>query len=439
MNGMDDNEYKKLTGELEAISIPKEALSQARLQGIKKVHDKKKFRTRSLKQLVVIAAILCVFVTSIRVSPVFAATVAKIPVLSSLVEMIAYDKGVEDIFKNYYYEELNIVDTKNNLTFTLLGVIADESGMVLSYRLEAPYDISNLNTKDINVVQNDLPIQMAIGYGWYGKENTNIVEDKIEITASEGINYDHPNFRLDFTLEDEHETTFSIPFILKKDIAKSKLYEINKEVEIDDQTIIIQSLKISPLRAEVKLALDQANAMQILQFGELKLLDEKGEEWGKIANGSTGFGDLRKGKGSYFIQSNYFRGPRSLTLHIGKVEALPKGQDYVEIDFENKEVVSVPDLTPLDIEIKDSSTVSFTYPESKENHINELFSSVVDANNQEFYSRQVSQISAEGGYNNSSYTFNMKDKVNPIRLYFWSYPNYLNGSAEIKIPLNERD
>ena len=68
--------------------------------------------------------------------------------------MITYDKGVADIIDYDYYEEIGTTQTKNGLTFTLQGVIADESGMILPYTLSAPFNLQKLDTKKIELRRN---------------------------------------------------------------------------------------------------------------------------------------------------------------------------------------------------------------------------------------------------------------------------------------------
>lgn len=114
-----EHDLKKLTEELSSIEIPKEALHQARLRAANQ-HRLEKKRKRRLYSVVSAASIVMVlFVTSVRISPVFAQTIAKLPGFSTLVDMIAYDKGIEDIVDNDYYEELGIIVTEGDYTLTI--------------------------------------------------------------------------------------------------------------------------------------------------------------------------------------------------------------------------------------------------------------------------------------------------------------------------------
>lgn len=431
---MNEKEYASLKDELNSIPVPKEALSYARATGLKRVQCERRSRKRWTGMFAVTAALILIFITTIRVSPAFAQAVAKIPGFAPLVEMIAYDKGIEDIIKNDYYEELYITETKNNLTLTLLGIIADESGMIINYELDAPYQIHDLETKGVTIKQNDSELQGGITYSWYGKEPTTHIEETIEITSNKKIDYTNPDFELSITFKDEHKTTFNIPFTLQKDIAKSKYYRLNQEVEIDGQKLIVKSLRISPLRAKLDIALDPANSMQILQIKSMRLLDEKGEEWGTITNGLSAFGVIRDGEASLFFQSNYFREPKSLTLQINDVQALPKGKDYIEVDFLKKKVLYIPNSVDVDIEVSSYGTITAKYKTKEEGHFYQMFFQAVDANGEAVETNGSSHTNRDG-LEESTYTFITSGKTNPIRIYFNSFENYLKGSATVNIPL----
>lgn len=431
---MNEKEYSTLKDELDSIPVPKEALSIARTNGLKRIRSERRSRKRWTGTFAVTAALILIFVTTIRVSPAFAQAVAKIPGFAPLVEMIAYDKGIEDILKNDYYEELNITETKNDLTLTLLGIIADESGMIINYELEAPYEIHDLDTKGVEISQNNKVLQAGLTYSWPSREPTNYIEDIIEVTSNNNIDYTNPNFELSISFKDKHETAFNIPFSLQKKIAKSKYYKLDQTVEIDGQKFKVKSLSISPLRAKLDISIDPDNTMQILQIKSMRLLDEKGEVWGTITNGFSGFGGMRDAEASLFFQSNYFREPKSLTLEINDVQALPKGKDYIEVDFLKKKVLYVPDNINVTIHVENSNTIRAAYKSKEENHFYQMFFQAIDAQGEKVDSNGFSHTNGKE-LEESTYTFDTSTKKNPIRIYFNSYEQFLRGSATVNIPL----
>lgn len=427
---MNEKDLDQLKMELDQIKVPNDKLSTAREQVILKFTKNKKRKRKISLQVAFIALFLIAFVTSIRVSPTIAQTIANIPGFAPLVSLITYDKGVKDIVENDYYEELGIVQTKNGLTLTIRGIIADESGMMIFYQLEAPNDISRLETKQFRVTQNnnDLPVS----YTWSQGEPSNIIENHLEVVAFEPIDYANPNFDLSLTVGGENETTFEVPFTLTQPIAKSVYINLNETVEIDGQKLHVESFKMSPLRAEIKITSDPNNSMQILNIVDLKLLDENGEEWGKTSSGVIGFGGFRENTSSIFIQSNYFREVEKLTLVLDKIEALPKGEDFIEIDFSKQEIIKNPLENEIELTISGSNSIDVVHMGGS----SQLISNLIDAKGNTFSSLSYSTSTDDAGMNNASYTFDIFDAVNPVKLYVNSYSNYLDGSATIDIPIN---
>lgn len=438
MTHLNEKEYEALIKEIENVPVPHDAIAEARTASFLRVKKEKVRRNRTWKSIALVAVLIVVFVVSIRVSPAFASTMAKIPGFAPLVDMITYNKGIEDILSNNYYEEQDIIVTKNGLMFSLASVIADESGMVLSYQLTAPYNIQDLKTKNVEILQNGEPLQVSIGYSWSAKDPTQTIESTIEIKSGDkAIDYTNPNFEMLITFDDEHQTSFAIPFLLEKPVAKSKTYKINKVVEIDGQQITVDSLKISPLRSELQLSVSPSNSMRILGFDTIQVLDEKGEEWGSIINGITGTGTLLDGKVSYYIQSNYFREPKNLTIRLGKVQALPKGQDYIDVDFLAKKVIYAPAFEGMAIQVKNYNTFEIKVPTTLDNRMLNYFFQAVDANGNTVYTNGSSHYGPTvAKLIEATYTFDMAEVVNPVRIYFSQYENYLQGEAEIEVPLN---
>ena len=52
-------------------------------------------------------------------------------------------------------KKINVIKSKNGLSLTLQGVIADHSGFVLFYDAIAQYDMSTLNLNDVQFFQGD--------------------------------------------------------------------------------------------------------------------------------------------------------------------------------------------------------------------------------------------------------------------------------------------
>ncbi len=118
---MNEKDIENLIMELEQIEVPTDKLATARQHGVTKFKKSLKRKRKITVRIAIVALFLIAFVTSVRISPAFAQTIAKIPGFAPLVSLITYDKGVKDIVENDYYEELGIVQTKNDLTLNNSG------------------------------------------------------------------------------------------------------------------------------------------------------------------------------------------------------------------------------------------------------------------------------------------------------------------------------
>lgn len=153
---------------------------------------------------------------------------------------------------------------------------------------------------------------------------------------------------------------------------------------MEGQRIIVEEIAISPLRAKVTMLVPANNTMRLLNIGKLHLIDGQGEVWKQV--GELGaHGNLESGLIHYYLQSNYFRKPKQLLLEIGNVQALPKDDDYVEIDIENEKVTHQPPLVDAKIRLENKGIHVVMPVKENEGNFN-IFTSAEDARGEIFYS-----------------------------------------------------
>jgi len=280
---------------------------------------------------------------------------------------------------------------------------ADHSGMTIFYNIKSPFDLSKASITSLGVSQQGIPWGVASSFISSLVGGAAVREDKVEIMPVDELSYDNMAFEFNVHLDDAAETKFAVPFTLTKPIKQPKVYEVNRSVAVDGQTIHIKRLEISPLRAEIRLAADEQNTMQLLKFRSVRLIDENGEDWGQTRDMEEGFGISRDGEVSIRMQSNYFRKPQKLTLVMEKIEALPKGSDYIEVDFEQQKVLYVPSELDIDVQVPSSNIVEVTYPKTVES---QLIGEIVNREGNELNGNIISiNFSRENGYQTDIYTF----------------------------------
>jgi len=405
--------------------------AQKKLQSYKR---KKKIVINAFISVTLLFLVLC---GSVRYSSTVANAIAQIPGMKPFVDMIALDKGIEDILQNNYFEEINASQTINGNTLTVTGVIADEYGMIISYKYESKEDLSNITGVKADLKQGNELIQAGVGYSWTAlEENTFTTENTIYVVADKGIDYSVRNFELTFSLREHADTVFTIPFSIQNDIKPSKHYVMNEQLEIDGQKFTVHELTLSPIRAQLTMSIEPSNTMKILNFGDISLLDETGEVWGRIKNGVVGFGSIEDETFSLMLESNYFRTPKSLTIEFSEVEAIHKDNAYIEIDWHNKQILYQPNNLAIDMELQDNYEITYKLTNYKENEYKTVFNKMIDAEGTVYHSNS-SWISSFEDYHQIGQTFDItKPPVNPVILEVSRYENYLQGSDSLTIPLN---
>lgn len=401
--------------------------------------NKRKARKHRLKvvqlTLVIAALVFLTFASTIRFSPNIAKSVAEIPIFEPIVKIISPDKGIQDIIDNDYREEINASQTINGHTLTVTNVIADEYGMIIYYKYEADEDLSIIRRINMHdVIHAGKPIEAGVTTSWTPlDENTFEVEKSIHITSATVIPYQNNDFILNLSLVEDIE--FSIPFTLEKGMKQSKYIDINKTVTIDEQQIHIHKLVVSPLRTQLILTVDPNNTKKILHFGQIKLTDENGEEWSGVSGGVVGHGSVDEENYSIYLESNYFRMPKELTITFSNIEAIDKERSFIEFDFVEGTFDTTIENVPVQITIKEPNYLMYSIENDTKNGFNQFFRKLIDANGVEFHTSSSTLSQVEFGME-GSFIFDVETPLtNPVRLYVGRFEQYLSDKASITVQI----
>ena len=417
---------------LDKIHLPLDEADDAIRQGFDRAkREKVKSRKKRNKiwSVVVAALIFFSFVTSIRVSPVFANAVASIPGMEKFVDLIQYDKGLEAIFKNDYYQKVDAVQTKSGLTLTIDGVILDETGMNIYYTLQSKEAVNGLSIQSVDL-KNAPPGGISYG-GSSPFEKSRELASQIKYYFQEPTLFKDLSFTVEMDVLFQGETiSFSLPFELKENVKQGKTIVLNEEVEIESQKLTIKEITIYPLRVAVTIAYDEANTKTILGFEDMRLVDEKGEVWGSIVNGITA-----RGMETYFLQSNYFEQPEKLYLRINKLQALDKDEATLVIDTEKGEILNGPKDDRLQIVEASRSGMHLVMPDrdGDSSHHYEIISTGKDANGNKIHISSTGMHVDEEGTRHWDMTFETSNYTNPLSFELTSYPNYITGNVKVEI------
>lgn len=131
------------------------------------------------------------------------------------------------------------------------------------------------------------------------------------------------------------EEDFQFTFEATND-AESKVYELEETVSMEGERFIAESVTIHPLRTGVKVREHPDNTKELLSIEGLELKGEGGEVWSSISNGVSASGGPENDAITFYLQSNYFDKPETLSLSFSKVMVVDPEQQYMELDLQKK-------------------------------------------------------------------------------------------------------
>ncbi|WP_176547236.1 DUF4179 domain-containing protein [Bacillus sp. AFS053548] len=434
----EERELKNLKEKYENVDIPLDEIDEAIQIGFQNAKEvkmitkpKRKFRIWSI-----IAAAIFLFgiLTSIRVSPTFADYLTKVPGMEKIVEMVRMsdDKGLLSAVENNYAQKIGTSQEKNGINVTIDSVIADEQDIVVFYTINSKSKQKNFEIKSAYLKPSngeELP-DHSLSFG----DTVNEVGGQYTSTVEYDFNepYEQQDFNLELSIKNEKQSAqFSIPLSIKKHEKTNQIYELNKTVMIEGQKITIKKVTIYPLRVAVQVEMDPSNSKKILDFSNIKLVDQNGEVWSKITNGTTAK-NISDNERIVFLQSNYFKNPKELYLVINKLQAVDKDEDYILVDTDKQQILKQPKGNFVTDFKKDGNDLTFTLNTKKEFHYS-LVGSIFDANGKEVQTSSGSTEYHDGGKQIEGITISSQNYTNPLKLKLAFYPVYIKGDAKIRV------
>lgn len=441
------------------------------LKGIKKGRRKKYNLAVKIASGTIVCILVAIFIMGIRVSPVFAANISKIPGMKYLVELVSMDKGLTTAIDKEYIQNINQSAEKNGITFTVRDIIADNSGIIIFYNLDNRTEYVHPYFKDLKLLDSSgKQLKMSSSYGLSGEYKN--FDGKFEFyTNSENIQKNQlpDKVILQFKIAVENATktvseepvknqsTFQAPednskvldgvyeFPITIDKSKfssmEKVYIIGQSVEIEGQKIQFGDIKIYPIKSIVSVSFDKSNTKKIFYFDDLKLIDETGQEWGRINNGMSG---SYSGEDSQTLnfQSNYFHKPKELYITGSTVQALDKDKLFFTLDTDKKQITYSPyDLLSITKFTLEKEQLFFEAEIKREAggraNNSQITNEAVDANGNKLDIAGEGMSSIEDRrFMNYSLKLN-KNFKGPITFKINGYPTGIKGDFKVKIPLEK--
>ncbi|WP_050615661.1 DUF4179 domain-containing protein [Bacillus testis] len=434
----EEAQLNRMKETLDRWEIPGENLDQAILAGYQKAKKERRRQTRKKYRLIAVLAVAFIFlsfVSSIYHSSAFADYLSKLPGMEPFVEFFRDDKGLTAAVKNEYQEMIGLSQKKNGITMTIDSVIKDETGIIFFYSLVSDTDRGPVEVENKGLLHPDRKefenYSFNIGYDLEKMEAGKKYADSKHYFFTSPFK-DH-TFRWSVDVKGKgYSEHFEFAIELSKSHAKPKKYQLEKEFNFAGQRVLLHSVSVSPILTDIHLEADKGNSKRILNYGDIHLVDEKGETWGKDPGGLIGRGKAWGKEYHRYLQSNYFKEPKKLYLVITRMQAIDREKANLQIDTKTKAILKAPDQNIRDLQVI-GDTISMKYLSPKVLKEGISFGQVYDATGKEI---QVSSSSSSVGTKETDLSIILEPGqtfVNPLNIEFGGYPSWIEDYVKIRI------
>ncbi|TGA98921.1 DUF4179 domain-containing protein [Sporolactobacillus shoreae] len=418
---------------------------QAITLGIERARSKAKRNRRMLQVATVAAAVILLFFSSVKISPAFAAYVAKLPGLNQIVFLINGDRGLKDAVNHHALQQLNLSETKGRTTFTINSMIADQNQMILFYTIRNPgkngiFAMSKIDVK--NTSGESVMGHAGLDSDAPTKKNS-VVHQRLTISFKNNKLTDPLYLSI---RRNAVSWRFTIPFDIKKFERMKKSYPIHQTAVLQGQKINFESMTIYPTRIAIRVKYDPNNTKKITALDDLRIVDGNGHQWKPIVNGLES-SEINSNEQILYFQSNYFSEPKSLYLMMTHARAIDKNMRNVVVDPVKKKLMKKPKdgwLTLKSIQtVKDRMdetrkdqivTLSLRWPKRDANIGYQIFASTfTDQTGKTFTLRGMGTAMIGDTRNDLQLIIADRKYKGPLTFKIIDYPSRIYGNVRIKI------
>ncbi len=355
-------EYRLLKETLEETPQALENVTQRLTKRIRRQRYRMMWKVPSIL-LVVIST---VFVVGVNTSTTFAYTCAQIPGLKKLVEAVATSPSLKAAAENAYVQPIGVTQELAGIAVTVEYVIVDQKQLNIFYTVASEEWDSVELTPSIKTLQGEAIEGIGTSWGGVDKADKSIHQitiDFFETTLPEQLqlilalekglvterSYLVDEVINDTQIQDRGEGTEEtvetnepigcLTYTLTVDpyyTAQADRYQLNQAIEIEAQSVVLESVTILPTHMTIAIRENEANTAFINDL-EMYAVNEKGECFEGISNGVTKVGDNEDAyRAEYRLESSFFEVSESLELVITGVRYLDKSKERVRVDLENQ-------------------------------------------------------------------------------------------------------
>jgi hypothetical protein len=412
---------------------------------------------------VVTVGLLVLFV---NMSAAFGEFISRVPLFAPFVEVLRFDIGSEKALEKSFLQTINQTVEDKGIKVTINNIIFDRRKMIVDYSFETKEDYEDLDIGNVEITgANGEALEgiVELGNSSNGKDkNKKVRKGAVDILFKDDsrtfpgeILISFSSFReegSDYINKKTIEGNWSFKIKLNEAFlkVKPKVLNIYKEVKVDKINFIIDYFKIYPTISDIRVVLDKDSEYKVVGFKKPKLVDDKGREY---ISRSAGFSNSEN---IIHFESNYFRDFNNMSFEAEGVYYMPKKDQFIEVDLENKKII---DSNDYKLEIYNLSTENY-YNKNDEEYISIGFkvtdeefyntlskdssyvssylqlSEAFDENNNKYYINSSSETST-GGVNKDQILFvRIKKPVNmPEKLKFKVSTSNKDITAPFKVKL----
>lgn len=299
--------------------------------------------------LLCLATVFVLFVLSVNLFAPVAYACSKVPVLKELAKAVTFSKSLSDAVENEYVQEMNLKQTKGDITAEIAYLIVDQKQVNVFYRFAS----EKYETLDAHCEALYGNGEKMNGYSmWMGEHG---LPNKELRCASMDFHIENvPGeicFRMDvFEHRDGEWDGYleQFDFLLKFDptfTAEGKKYPMNQSFVIDGQTLTVTGIEVYPTHMRVNVT-DVPENTAWFKGLRFCIETENGERFSASANGVTAFGSSQKGDVvSYYAESPYFYEAEHLTMVVTGADWLDKGKEETWVNLATGETGPLPEDT----------------------------------------------------------------------------------------------
>ncbi|MBB6732527.1 DUF4179 domain-containing protein [Cohnella zeiphila] len=453
-----------------------EAVAEGIRKGRQAARENRKARRIRYSALAGACVLLAACLFSIRISPAFASMLREIPGLEKFVDLIGSgDRGLLEAVDNDFVQPVGLSDEHDGRSLTVQGFIVDEMRMVIFYEISGDQDDGSLRIESPSLEdENGNDIKAMYSYGnYYGDQEKAVkehgryvVRGTVDVWLQDGLNWpDEATLIVHSGRADREGETKSMPeppnaavgdedptiavpddgvpeYRVRFPIDKTRFadmkreYPIARTLDVEGQKITFDRAVVTPLRIALYLDFAADNAMQVFDPGDIRIVDDKGNEW--YSKGGWSPAD----QSILYFESNYFRQPKELYVEGSWFRALDKSKMSIVVDTEKEQILKAPDdkLTLTAVNRTGSYTkLTFKltgFSEDDRMGYSLVQSQFTDASGKSYdVAALPSGVTFEPGEHKqySYFSLNNNGYKQPLTFQIINYPNYIREPYRVRI------